>query len=116
MSTTKLTRHSNSTTSSSLGNSLDWDSPSTVTGTVKRRPVSGSSDCDYAEEKCDSVDKQKEQCERTNVVGFMCDEKSVISGNFVRKRKPKSLKTSGIPRSGYDVGREVGGERGWNAE
>lgn len=115
MSTTKLTRQSNSTTSS-LGNSLDWDSPSTVTGTVKRRPVSGASDCDYTEEKCDSEDKEKEQCEKTNGV-FIRDEKSVgFSGNVGRKRKPKSLKTSGIPRSGYDVGWGVGGKWGWNAK
>lgn len=84
MLTTKSTRHSNTT---SLGNSLDWDSPSTVTGTVKRRPVSGSSDCDYTEEKCDSgEDVEKEKKFRV--------ENSV-------KRKPKSLRTSGIPRSEY---------------
>lgn len=96
MSTTKLTRHS----TTSLGNSLDWDSPSTVTGTVKRRPVSGSSDCDYTEEKCDdNGDKEKS-------VGFKRDEKNVGFSEIVgwKQRKPKSLKTSGIPRSSYDVG------------
>lgn len=109
MLVTKLACRSNST-STSLGNSLDWDSPSTVTGTVKRRPVSGSSDCDYSEEKCDSEDREP------GGVSFKQDEESVgVSDGFCgsggRKRKPKSLKTSEIPRCN-DVGWQVRSKRG----
>lgn len=109
MSTGKLTRHSlhnnNNSNVTSSGNSLDWDSPSTVTGTVKRRPISGSSDCDYLEEKYDSDDKGKHQ--QIGGAGRIGDGASVLSefgGTAGRKRKPRTLKTSGIPRGGFDVG------------
>lgn len=43
MSSNKLRRKGVVSSGDSSTNSLDWDSPSTITGTVKRRPI--SSDC-----------------------------------------------------------------------
>lgn len=47
---------------SDLENSLDWDSPSNKTGTVKRRPISSYSESSNYEEKClTTTDSDKTQ-------------------------------------------------------
>lgn len=81
----KLTRHQQQKNDvSSSGNSLDWDSPSAVTGTVKRRPVSGSSDCDCVQEICVARESEKSGTSFVNFGG--CAGKKTNGPNSFKVR------------------------------